>query len=394
MFTKKEIKDWEEKNLASWAMKSKYSRGRNFKEKEHSYRSLYQRDRDRILHSAYFRRLELKTQVYVYHEGDYYRTRLTHTLEVAQIGRTIAKTLNLNEDLTEALCLAHDLGHPPFGHAGETALDQIMADFGGFDHNIQSLRIVDKIETRYPTFSGLNLAWETREGIVKHTTKYDDASKYLANYSQFMPQEQPTLEAQVMDKADEIAYNNHDLDDGIKSGILAVADCKKLNLWKKMSLEVKKKYPSLSEKNYVFNRMVIQTIINAQVTDLIHGTVKNLKKEKIKNLKDVKNHPNRLVTFSKAMNEMRDELRDFLNKKFYMHPKVARMSHKYTRFLKELFDVYYENPKVLDFYFQKQINKAKNEAKRKRVICDYISGMTDRYALEEYKKIFDPYEKL
>jgi len=392
MFTKKEIEKFENEKLSSLAMKSKFSRGRVHEEPEHPYRSIYQRDRDRIIHSEAFRRLEYKTQVYVYHVGDYYRTRLTHTLEVAQIGRTIARALRLNEDLTEALCLAHDLGHPPFGHAGESALNKLMVNSGGFDHNIQSLRIVDKIEKRYPTFIGLNLSWETREGIIKHTTKYDNVGKFLEGFPDLRPKEQPTLEAQIMDKADEIAYNNHDLDDGIKSDILSSESLQKLELWKMVAKDVKKRYSRIEK--HIFNYLVIKNIINKLISDLITTTDKNINKLGSKKISNIKNRPRDIIAFSKDADELNSELRGFLNANFYNHYLVKRMSLKYTHFLEKLFVVYYAEPDILKPYFRDKIKSEKNTSKKKRIICDYIAGMTDRYALEEYRKIFDVHEKI
>ena len=390
MQTRTDIENLEEQQLSAVAMKSRYSLGRRYKEKEHPYRSIYQRDRDRIIHCSAFRRLEYKTQVYVYHEGDYYRTRLTHTLEVAQIGRTIAKALSLNEDLTEALCLAHDLGHTPFGHAGEDTLNILMENHGGFDHNLQGLRVVDILETRYPTFDGLNLSWEVREGIVKHTTRYNNIGEYLKDFPELKPNENPTLEAQVMDKADEIAYNNHDLDDGIKSNILSLKDLGKLKLWNSVSKKIKEDYAGLKESDHAFKALIIRGIINNQVTDLINTTDTNIKKLKLKDYRSVRTWPHRIIQFSKEMAEQRDELREFLNDNFYWHWRVVKMSYKHTGFLKKLFKAYCDNPKILDPYFQKRIKTEKLQ----RVVCDYIAGMTDRYALEEYKKLFDPYEKI
>ena len=388
MFTRKEIEEWEEKNLSPLAMKSRYSRGKKYKELEHPYRSLYQRDRDRIIHSAAFRRLEYKTQVYVYHEGDYYRTRLTHTLEVAQIGRTITKTLSLNEDLTEALCLAHDLGHTPFGHAGEETLNELMHDHGGFDHNLQGLRVVDILEERYPDFPGLNLSWETREGIIKHTTKYDNVGEYLKDFLELEPKKSPSLEAQVMDVADEIAYDNHDLDDGIKSHLISIEGLKNIEIWKKVSTMVQNKYSGLN--NDIYCSLVIRNMINGQVGDLLRASEKNIKKIGLKKWQEVREYPKRLLVFSKEMSDLRGQLREFLYKNIYMHWKVNKMSDRARRFLKALYEVYCNNQRMLHPNFQKRIS----DYGIHRVVCDYIAGMTDRYALEEYKKLFDPYAKV
>jgi len=265
MLTRKELEKQEYKILAPYAMKSSETRGRVHKEKEHDYRSVYQRDKDRIIYSTAFRRLEYKTQVFVNHEGDHYRTRLTHTLEVSQLARTIARTLKLNEDLAEAIALAHDLGHTPFGHSGESALHKLMQGHGGFEHNRQGLRVVDILEKRYPDFNGLNLTWEIREGIIKHTTTYDKADQ--AEVAKFNPDEPATLEAQTVDMADEIAYNNHDLDDGLRSGLIKNNDLMKLGLWKRFFSKLKRIHPGLSDQQQRYQ--TVRALINYQVTDLI-----------------------------------------------------------------------------------------------------------------------------
>lgn len=388
MVTREEIESWEERVLSPYAVKSKYSRGRKFKEKEHPYRSVYQRDRDRIIHSAAFRRLEYKTQVFIYHEGDYYRTRLTHTLEVAQIARTISKSLKLNEDLTEAIALAHDLGHTPFGHAVEGTLNELMIDEGGFNHNTQGLRVVDFLEKRYPDFRGLNLTWETREGIIRHTT--NKIAEYGNSLKDFSEDEQPGLEVQVVDMADEIAYDSHDLDDGIKSGMIEEDDLQKISLWKMMRKKVHSEYSHLSKELYIY--LIIRDLINWQVTDLIENTLRNIEKLKITSLKEVKQCQERIVSFSRETKELREELRKFLYNSLYRHWRVLRMCDKACRFVKELFNVYLNNPGVLPPDFVKEAVKGGESLKR--VICDYIAGMTDRYALEEYRRLFDPYEKV
>ena len=393
MLTRKEIEEIEDKTLAPFAAKSKYSRGRKHKEKEHPYRSIYQRDRDRIIHSAAFRRLEYKTQVFVYHEGDYYRTRLTHTLEVAQIARTISKALKLNEDLTEAISLAHDLGHTPFGHAVENTLNELMKDEGGFNHNIQGLRVVDLLEERYPYFKGLNLSWETREGIIKHSPSLKENKEKIipeGYRKEFEFDKQPTLETQVMDVADEIAYDSHDLDDGLKSGMLNEEELKKIEIWKYTEKKIKEDFSFLRKDLKIY--LIIRNLINLQVTDLIRNTLKNIKRFKIKTLNDVRQYKKRIVTFSSSMQDLRKELREFLFKTLYSHWRVLRMSDKAKRFIRNLFYIYLNNYELLPPNFKKRIEK--KEDTPKRVICDYIAGMTDRYALEEYRKFFDPYEKI
>ncbi|MEI8350573.1 MAG: deoxyguanosinetriphosphate triphosphohydrolase [Candidatus Omnitrophota bacterium] len=383
-----DIVQLEDKTLSPLAMKSKYSLGRKHAQEEHPYRSAYQRDRDRIIHSAAFRRLEYKTQVFVYHEGDYFRTRLTHSLEVAQIARTISKILRLNEDLTEAIALAHDLGHTPFGHAVEMVLDELMRQDGGFNHNIQGLRVVDILEQRYPHFKGLNLSWETREGIAKHST--NDALTHLPELEEFNPYEQPSMEAQVMDVADEIAYNNHDLDDGIKSGLLSENDFKKkVELWEITHKKVQKEYSRLNREVYI--NLMIRNLINLETTDLITATLENIKKSGVANYKDVKRYKKRIVGFSPRMFQMQAQLRKFLFEHLYCHWRVLRMTDKAKRFIRALFDTYLDNSDLLPPDFKSEYTAKET---KKRMICDYIAGMTDRYAIEEYKRLFEPYEKV
>jgi dGTPase len=384
MLNQIKIKELEDSTLASYAMKSYNSRGRVYKEQEHPYRSAYQRDRDRVIHSAAFRRLEYKTQVFVNHEGDYYRTRLTHTLEVAQIARTIAASLRLNVDLVEAISLAHDLGHTPFGHSGEEALNQLMAKSGGFNHNLQGLRVVDILEKRYPNFPGLNLTWEVREGLVKHSSTFDRAAKI----KELAPGELPTLETQIVDIADEIAYDNHDLDDGIASGLLKELDLEKLPVWNNICAKISKKYVKMDEE--IRRYSIIRSLIDLQVTDLIQETDNNINKLKIKSYRDAKKLDKKIVSFSKEMLNLRKPLREFLMQKLYHHYRVIRMSDKAKRFIQELFNVYADKPEQLPTKIQKRIPV---DGVR-RVVCDYIAGMTDRYALDEYKKLFDPYEKV
>ncbi|MBN1913500.1 MAG: deoxyguanosinetriphosphate triphosphohydrolase [Candidatus Omnitrophica bacterium] len=384
MLTQKQIWEFEDKYFAPYAMKSYNTRGRVYVEKEHPYRSVYQRDRDRIIHSAAFRRLEYKTQVFVNHEGDYYRTRLTHSLEVAQIARTIAAALRLNIDLVEAIALAHDLGHTPFGHSGEEALDELMAKHGGFNHNLHGLRVVDLLEERYPDFPGLNLSWELREGIVKHATKFDRTVRIKG----FSSAEQPTLESQIVDIADEIAYDNHDLDDGLTSGLIKESELEKLDIWQEIYEGVSKKYSAIEEQMRKY--LMIRSLINMQVTDLIEETEKRIKGLKIRASSDARKIRGRTVIFSKRLLSLRNPLRDFLSQRLYRHYRVVRMSNKAKHFIQELFRVYMDKPYGLPSHIQKNIPLYGV----RRVICDYIAGMTDRYALDEYKKLFDPYEKV
>lgn len=384
MINYREVDEKENKFLAPYAMKSKNSQGRRYPEKEHPYRSCYQRDRDRVIHSTAFRRLEYKTQVFVNHEGDYYRTRLTHTLEVAQISRTIARALELNEDLTETIALVHDIGHPPFGHAGEATLKELMKKHGGFDHNIQGLRVVDLLEERYPNFPGLNLTWEVREGISKHTTLFDQPQRSIKGKSE----KSTLLEIQVVDMADEIAYDNHDLDDGLTSGLLKEEDLDKVPLWKEVSKKLNALRPDLRTK--IRRCQLIRWLIDLQVTDLINQTKKRIKKLKVKSVKDVQNTPKRIVDFSPEILQKRKPLRAFLFTNLYQHYRVTRMSDKASRFIKELFKVYLTKPEQLPPSTQKRLKKEKAH----RAICDYIAGMTDRYALDEYKKLYEPYERV
>jgi len=373
-----------EEILAPYAQKSKNSKGRLYKEEEHPYRSCYQRDKDRIIYSTAFRRLEYKTQVFVNHEGDYYRTRLTHTLEVSQIAGSIARALRLNEDLVEAISLAHDLGHTPFGHSGEDALREIMKDHGGFDHNVQGLRVVDWLEERYPEFPGLNLSHEVREGIIKHSTQFDHPRPAIP----FEAKGSPILEIQVVDIADEIAYDNHDLDDGITSSLIKESDLRRVRLWAEKEKEIVKRYPRINDE--IRKYQIIRSLINAQVTDCINQTEANIRRFRIKSARDVAKIPERIVTVSKGMASLRRAMREFLVEKLYQHYRVVRMSNKAYRFITSLFEVYLDKPEQLPPTTHERLKK---EDKR-RVICDYIAGMTDRYALDEYKKFFEPYERV
>jgi len=384
MLDQKQIRKFENLILAPYAMKSEESKGRVYPEDEHLYRSNYQRDRDRVVHSAAFRRLEYKTQVFVNHEGDYYRTRLTHTIEVAQIARTIASALRLNVDLTEAIALAHDLGHTAFGHSGEEALNELMSKCGGFNHNLQGLRVVDYLEEKYPDFPGLNLTWEVREGIVKHSTSFDRAVKI----KEFSASGSPILETQVVDIADEIAYDNHDLDDGLTSGLIKESDLASLLIWDNINKDVSRKYSNISQEKR--KCLIIRSLINLQVTDLIRETENNVRTFKLKSYKDAKRIDKKIVTFSRNMLKLRKPLRAFLMERLYHHYRVMRMSIKAKRFIQELFKVYLYNPKQLPFEVQ---NRIPGDGV-KRAVCDYIAAMTDRYALDEYKKLFTPYEKV
>ncbi|RKY39998.1 MAG: deoxyguanosinetriphosphate triphosphohydrolase [Candidatus Omnitrophota bacterium] len=380
MLTRQELEEREEKLLAPYAAKSKRTKGRIHPEEEHPFRSVYQRDRDRIIHSNAFRKLEYKTQVFLNHEGDYYRTRLTHTLEVAQIAVSIARTLRLNEDLTEAIALAHDIGHTPFGHAGEEVLRELMKDFGGFEHNQQGLRVVDLLEERYPNFKGLNLTYETREGIAKHKSFFDQKDMRNKEFEHY----QPSLEAQVVDLADEIAYDSHDLDDGITAGLINEEQLLDVEIWKEVYKPLSRKGLSREMLKY----QAVRSLINLSTIDLIKESEKRL--ESIGSLEEVRKSKHRLISFSKEMSEKRKELKNFLSKNLYSHYRVMRMMIKAQRFIKQLFLIYSEKPQQLPLSCQEKIGEQGLE----RTICDYIAGMTDRFVLEEYKKLFDPYEKV
>jgi dGTPase len=383
MLTRKDIEEREERYLAPYAMKSMHTRGRVHPEEEHLYRSIYQRDKDRIIHSTAFRRLEYKTQVFVNHEGDYYRTRLTHTIEVTQISRCISRALNLNEDLAEAIAMAHDLGHTPFGHSGEDALRILMKDHGGFEHNIQGLRVVETLEKRYSKFSGLNLSWEVRESIAKHKTLYDNP-----NTSQFQTNKQPLLEAQIVDLADSIAYDNHDIDDSLKAGIITENDLEGIELWRNAREKVKEQYGNLSKD--MEKAHAIKYLIDLEVTDLIEHTQSMLEKMKTKTTNDVQQCKERLVSFSPGLDKKKQELQEFLQNNVYNHYRVARMAAKARRFVEELFKTFIKNPMQLPPEYQKLIEKEGLY----QGVCDYIAGMTDRFAQDEYLKLFYPYERV
>ena len=378
--------DDERPDLAPYAARSRLSRGRRYPEEFKDRRPDFERDRDRIIHCTAFRRLEYKTQVFVNHEGDYYRTRLTHTLEVAQISKGIARRLRLNEDLAESIALAHDLGHTPFGHTGEETLDRLMSDCGGFEHNRQSLRVVEELEERYPNFPGLNLTWETREGLVKRS--FGGRAKLSGVPAAFEPDLAPTLEAQIIELADEIAYNNHDIDDGLESGYLKPGDLLEVTIWREINDKVRRKYQGLDGKKEKYQ--TISHLIGFLIGDLVENTRATLESRGIRSLDDVRAAGEALVRFSPATQEKNRELKAFLHERLYRHYKMERMRLKARRTISRLFETYLENPTLLPFRHQQ---KARTEP-LKRVICDYVAGMTDRYALEEYRRLFDPEERV
>lgn len=374
-----------EHGLADYAAYSDQSRGRKFEEPFKDERLAFERDRDRIIHCAAFRRLEYKTQVFVNHEGDYYRTRLTHSLEVAQIARGIARNLRLNSDLVEALALSHDLGHTPFGHTGEHVLSRLMKEYGGFEHNQQSLRIVEVLEHRYPDFDGLNLSWEVREGIIKHSSAYDKAGD--SAIQPYAPDERATLEAQIIDLADEIAYNNHDIDDGLKAGYITLDDLSTVELWQRTFERIGQKFPGVDEKRHILQ--TISYLIGELIHDLVRTTAANLENNNIQTLVDVRNSTTNMVRMSPEMESLNKGLKKFLFKRLYRHSKVERMRVKAERFLTLLFENYMENPTLLPERHQVRFATFGKE----RVICDYIASMTDRYAQDEYKRLYEPFER-
>lgn len=378
ILTRQRLEDIEERSLAPYGIRSRLSRGRAHPEDEPPYRTAFQRDRDRILHTTAFRRLEYKTQVFVSHEGDYYRTRLTHTLEVAQIARTIARALGANEDLVEAICLAHDLGHPPFGHSGERALKRLMADHGGFDHNRQSLRIVTELERRYPDFPGLNLTWEVREGIVKHETEYD-----VADAAAYDPDRRGHLEAQICNAADELAYTAHDLDDGLRSGLIVPEQLSGLSLWDRMLDSTGSRCQPLDE---LTRHRLIRRLIGLEVTDLVEATDRRLQQAGVESPAHIQRLPHNVIGHSDSVSATNRQLKDFLLQNLYQHHRVVRMQVKAERILENLFGAYVSRPEVLS----SEVQARARETGLERTICDYIAGMTDRFALEEHDRLFDP----
>jgi dGTPase len=375
----------ERADLAGYACSSAESLGRKHAEEFRDNRPAFERDRDRIIHCAAFRRLEYKTQVFVNHEGDYYRTRLTHSLEVAQIGRAIARKLHLNEELVEALALAHDLGHTPFGHTGEDVLDRLMQDFGGFEHNLQSFRVVDELEERYPGFNGLNLTWEVREGLIKHSSPYDAPLETMAG---FLPGVVPSIEAQIINYADEIAYNNHDIDDGIKSGYITLEMLERIGLWQQVSSGVRQKYPAIDDRRLVYQ--TISALIGLQINDLCAMIVSNLETFGIRNVEELRLTNRILVHFSEEITVRNMELKRFLFENLYRHYRVDKMRVKSETFITRLFETYIKYPNLLPPKYQARFEKSGIQ----RVVCDYIAGMTDRFALDEYKRLFEPYERV
>jgi dGTPase len=372
-------------DLAPYAVSEVNSRGRKIAEESPQGRGEFQRDRDRIIHSGAFRRLEYKTQVFVNHEGDLFRTRLTHSIEVAQIARSIARRLRLNEDLAEAISLAHDLGHTPFGHAGQDALNTCMKAYGGFEHNLQSLRVVELLEERYANFDGLNLTFETREGILKHCSR-DNATRLGELGERFLNDRRPSLEAQIANLADEIAYNNHDVDDGLRSGLITLEQLTAVPLVATHLDEVRQAYSGLSERRVVHE--TVRRMINTLVSDLIRQSERNIEEQKLSSLEDVRSAPT-LIAFSTDIDEQQRVLKRFLYTNLYRHYRVMRMSTKAQRIIGDLFGAFMGDSRLLPPQFQHQA-----EQDRARAVADYIAGMTDRYAIREHRRIFAVEETL
>jgi dGTPase len=380
IYKREKLEEIESLSLAPYALRSRESRGRVYPERPSATRTDFERDRDRIIHTTAFRRLEYKTQVFVFYEGDHYRTRLTHTLEVSQLGRALARNLGANQPLTEAICLAHDLGHPPFGHAGEHILNDLMQEYGGFNHNTQSYRIVTELERRYRDFKGLNLTYETREGMIKHETAYDksDASAYE-------PGRRASLEAQIANLADEIAYNAHDLDDGLRAALFTPHDLDELAIWQELKAAVQwaggPLFPAITRHE------IVRELIGQSVMDVLACTADNLDRYQLDSPDKVQLHEANVVGYSADFGAKIMQLKKFLYERMYRHHRLVRMQMKAERFISELFLGYMKEPKMLPEATQKRLE----EASLPRVITDYIAGMTDRYALDEWQKLFNPY---
>jgi dGTPase len=380
-YTRETLEHLEDLGLAPYGVRSRDSRGRTYADHEPAYRTSFQRDRDRIIHTTAFRRLEYKTQVFVISEGDYYRTRLTHTLEVAQIGRTLARALGVNEDLTEAICLGHDLGHPAFGHSGEQTLDELMASYGGFDHNRQTLRIVEVLEQRYPDWPGLNLSWEVREGLVKHETEYDVSDAFG-----YEPDLACSLEGQIANVADELAYTAHDLDDGLRSALVRLSDLQEVTVWTELMAHLE--LDPCSDLSKVERHRLIRALLGWGITDVVETTTQLLADEGINSVNRLRARGSPVIGFSEQARDRHQELKATLFQRLYRHWRVVRMAAKARRVLEALFEAYIQEPAQLPDSVQQRI--AASEEPLQRLVCDYVAGMTDRFALEEYTRLFDP----
>jgi dGTPase len=380
-------------DLAAYAAHDHQTRGRLHPESSPGFRGEFQRDRDRIIHSTAFRRLVYKTQVFVNHEGDLYRTRLTHTIEVAQIARTVARALKLNEPLTEGICLAHDLGHTAFGHAGQDALNECMREYGGFEHNLQSLRVVDELEERYAEFPGLNLTFETREGILKHCS-INNARNLGALGERFLRRQQPSLEAQIANIADEIAYNNHDVDDGLRAGLITIEQLRSVVLFRREHDAVMKIYPALTGRRLIHE--IIRRMINHVVADLIRTSAKSIHDAAPANIEAVRALPHSLIGLSEAVAAEHLELKRYLRQEVYKHYRVLRMTTKARKVIHSLFTAFFEMPELLPPEHQRAAAAKRDKAGAHgfaRGVADYIAGMTDRYAILEYERVFNPAER-
>lgn len=378
LYTLEQLEKLEDKQLAPYGVHSKNSKGRIYPDNEPGYRTRFQRDRDRIIHTSAFRRLEYKTQVFINSEGDHYRTRLTHTLEVAQIGRTLARALGANEDLVEAICLAHDLGHSAFGHSGETTLNRLMTDAGGFDHNKQSFRIVTQLEKRYSGFPGLNLSWEVLEGMVKHESEYD-----ISDAKDFDPDLRGNVEAQIANVADELAYTAHDLDDGLRSGLISPEMLSGIELWEILCESADWHSGILDD---LTRHIMIRRLIGMEINDVLSSADKLFKENRVASVEEVQKMSFNVVVFSEDMTRRNRKLKDFLYHNLYRHFRVQRMSVKADRLLTQLFTLFFDQPSILPQHVQEKLS----ENNKERIICDYLAGMTDRYAIDEYNKLFDP----
>jgi dGTPase len=378
---RQQLEEIEAMTLAPYGLRSAASRGRQYSEPESATRTAFTRDRDRIIHTTAFRRLMYKTQVFVFYEGDHYRTRLTHTIEVAQLGRSLARGLGGNEDLAEAICLAHDLGHAPFGHAGEHSLNALMADHGGFNHNTQSYRIVTELERRYPDFPGLNLTYETREGMLKHETDYD-----ISEAAAYEPEKRASLEAQIANLADEIAYDAHDLDDGLRAGLFTLEDLEELDIWRELCDSVG--WRPGAHFSSLHRHELIRELIGRSVTDVMNQTSASLAAAAIDSPEKLQGHTQNVVGYSPEFGGRVRALKGFLYARMYRHYRLVRMQMKAERFIAGLFEAYMKEPDMLPRETREQLD---DNATRARVVADYIAGMTDRYALDEWQKLYDPY---
>jgi dGTPase len=385
-----------QRQFAPYACLAAETRGRLIDESGSRTRTPFQRDKDRIIHSGAFRKLKYKTQVFVYHEGDYYRTRLTHSLEVAQIARSISRYFGLDEDLAEGVALSHDLGHTPFGHAGEDAMQEAMRDYGGFDHNDQALRIVTRLENRYADYDGLNLSWETLEGLIKHngpligTPDKKSLPPSIAAFQQqwdLWPYSWPSMEAQIAALADDIAYNSHDLDDGLRAQLFDIEDIRQVPMLGRILQQIEQRYGTLERPRLIHE--TIRRVMDVMVNDLFTETERRLRDINPRHADEVRRAPHAIVAYSDTMRKDEKELRQFLWHNMYRHYKVNRVTSKARRIIRQLFDLFFAEPNILPTEWQKTIAEQPGDAWKARIICDYIAGMTDRYAMAEHRRLFD-----